>query len=46
MAAPQFLFFYTVSLLLTAEHPAPACWLVGLYAIAVVRSILNSRRFR
>ena len=46
MAAPQFLFFYTVSLLLTAEHPAPACWLIGLYAMTVIRSILNSGRFR
>ncbi len=45
MAASQFLFLYLVAILLAAEHSDAACWLVGLYAMAVVRSILQSRWF-
>ena len=45
MAAPQFLFFYGIALLLAAENPEAAVWTLVLYATTIIRSIWQSRRF-
>ena len=45
MAAPQFVFFYAIALLFTAEHPDAVFWIVTVYATAVARSVWMSRWF-